>query len=347
MIRAEPLRSLGEPVHQPLPRATLRQVRARIPKSRPNDPIVDIRAIQFNYIFEVTYGAVSIQLPQSSDTGFHTETPIVIVAVALGLARGWRAGADEAHFAFEHVPELRQFVEMRTAHEAAAGNNSRIIIEFKDRSLHLVAPEQCRETLLRVNAHGAKLVKHESPAVLAEPRLSKQNRSGRMAPQPKRMQRVHEAAYHQSRERPGNVESSLRQQGKEILRNGFEGNEVKSVSGVFDQIITYFGRRQHYHHPEHQPASRTCRRQPFEPPHVRGYSDYLVDYITSQDLRPFIGPEIRRFCICGLTGDLRGNFDAPVGMRSEKAEIGFGLALIGNEQYSPSFVFAHAPGLQT
>jgi hypothetical protein len=40
-----------------------------------------------------------------------------------------------------------------------------------------------------------------------------------------------------------------------------------------------------------------------------------------------------------LKGYVRGNFDAPVGMRLEKAEIGFGLALIGNEQYSPSFVF--------
>src|SRR5260370_9424192 len=140
-----------------------------------------------------------MQLPHSSDTGFHTETPIVIVAVALGLARSWRAGADEAHFAFEHVPELRQFVEMRTAQEAAAGNNSRIIIEFKDRSLHLVAPEQCRETLLRVNAHGPKLVKHASPAFLAELRLSKQNRPRRVAAQPNRMQPAHEAAYHQSR----------------------------------------------------------------------------------------------------------------------------------------------------
>src|SRR6266849_2195095 len=176
--------------------------------------MVDIRAIEFHYIFEVAYGAVSIQLPQPGDTGFHTETPVVIVAVERSLARSWRAGADEAHFAFEHVPELRQFVKMRAAHEAAAGNNSRIIIEFKDRSLHLVAPEQCRETLLRINAHGAKLVKHESPAVLAEPRLAKQNRPRRMAAQPERMQRVHEAAYHQSRERPGNVETALRQQGK-------------------------------------------------------------------------------------------------------------------------------------
>src|SRR5579864_6211664 len=168
-----------------------------------------------------------------------------------------------------------------------------------------------------------------------------------MAQQPKRMQRVHKAADDQSGERPGNVEATLRQQRKEILRNGFEGDEVKSVPGVFDQIITYFGRRQLYHHPEHQPTSRTCRRPPSQPPHLPRDSDYLVDYITSQDLRPFITREIRRVSICRLTDDLPGNFDAPVGMRLEKTEIGFGLALIANEQHSPSLVFVRTPGLQT
>ena len=44
-----------------------------------------------------------------------------------------RARADQAHVAFEHVPQLRQFVERELAQHAADGGDARIGFRFEHR----------------------------------------------------------------------------------------------------------------------------------------------------------------------------------------------------------------------
>ena len=57
----------------------------------------------------------------------------------LDLIEGQGSRADEAHVAFDHIEELRQFVDAEFAKPFAERKNARVTIEFEDGTAHFVA----------------------------------------------------------------------------------------------------------------------------------------------------------------------------------------------------------------
>ena len=65
---------------------------------------------------------------RARDAGLHGEDRVVRVGLELDEAWILRARADEAHLALEHVPELRQLVELRRGEEAAEAREALVLV---------------------------------------------------------------------------------------------------------------------------------------------------------------------------------------------------------------------------
>src|SRR5664280_64160 len=81
----------------------------------------------------------------------------------------FRTGSDQAHFAAEHVPKLRQFVEIPPPHERSEAQQTRIA--GLGAQLFIVPPSRFRR-------HAAQLVKGEGSMPGAHPGLAEEDRTG-------------------------------------------------------------------------------------------------------------------------------------------------------------------------
>ena len=61
----------------------------------------------------------AVDLRQTGDARLQVVAAVVLRRVLLDQLRDLRAGADDAHVAHQHVPEVRQFVEASRAEKAA------------------------------------------------------------------------------------------------------------------------------------------------------------------------------------------------------------------------------------
>jgi len=66
------------------------------------------------------------QAGQVGNAGFAVQDLALFRGVVLDIARHLRAGADKAHFAGQDVPQLRQFIELGFAQDAAQARDARV-----------------------------------------------------------------------------------------------------------------------------------------------------------------------------------------------------------------------------
>src|SRR5579872_268415 len=90
----------------------------------------------------------------------------------------------QTHIAQQHIPELRKLIEMRAAHEISPRDDARIVLDLKQRSVHLVERHQVRKFLFSIWTHGAELIHGKETSIASHPLLTKENRPGRDDPQP-------------------------------------------------------------------------------------------------------------------------------------------------------------------
>src|SRR5205085_11770557 len=102
------------------------------------------------------------------DAGTHREHFAIIVGKHLNITRNFRPRTDEAHVPAQHVPKLRQLVELRLAEEMPNPRNPRIS-----------AGSYLRPALRRVDDHCAKFANPKRLEVSSDSLLTKQNRSRR------------------------------------------------------------------------------------------------------------------------------------------------------------------------
>ena len=92
------------------------------------------------------------------------------------LGKG-RPGSHDGHIANENVDELRQLVDAELANHTANAGDARVVGDLEDRAVLLVEVLELSKPLLRVRAHGAKLVHVEGLSVAAHALLRKEDRS--------------------------------------------------------------------------------------------------------------------------------------------------------------------------
>src|SRR5947209_2100144 len=104
----------------------------------PKTPVLDVIEVQFHASSEgrVTPGGY---LPSSGQAGGYIQPAQVFELIAVVIVEGVRPGADQAHVADQHVPELWQLVETIASKPFPDGRDSRVIRDFEHRALPFIA----------------------------------------------------------------------------------------------------------------------------------------------------------------------------------------------------------------
>src|SRR5574340_1037258 len=140
-------------------------------------PMLDVFQVQLHPFFE-RQGTPSIDLPKTGQAGPDAESPAVpICAEFLEITNGERAGSDQTHIPFEHVDELRQFVEAGLSEEPSDGRDPRVMRYFKGRSLHLIQMLKFGLLKLCVRDHGPKLQAPKAPLIESRSFLNEEDRA--------------------------------------------------------------------------------------------------------------------------------------------------------------------------
>src|SRR5690606_9923447 len=118
-------------------------------------------------------------LPQAGDSRSHGEIMPNGTSILEDLFLDDRPGADQAHLALQHVPQLRQLVEARPAQQAADASDARVVLELMVKrplcSQRRVALEQLLELSLGIRNHRAELVAREALAALPDARVTEEH----------------------------------------------------------------------------------------------------------------------------------------------------------------------------
>src|SRR5689334_8516490 len=99
--------------------------------------MVDILKVQFHPASEVER-ATTLECPQASQTGFHSEPTPLPRLIFFHLLRERWPRPDERHIALQDVKELRQLVEAEFAHHPADRRTTRVVFHLEDGSIHFV-----------------------------------------------------------------------------------------------------------------------------------------------------------------------------------------------------------------
>src|SRR5207302_757653 len=99
---------------------------------QPDGPLLDVLPVEANNLFEIDDGAPSAYLPESRETRFCAEPPIVMNLVILHVGLEERAWSHERHLAPEHVEELRQLVETPAPQHPSGSRYARIVRNLEE-----------------------------------------------------------------------------------------------------------------------------------------------------------------------------------------------------------------------
>jgi len=229
-----------------------------------NIPRVHILAIQCHALVVVQIVAAA-DLPQAGQAGGHAQVVFAGGAVVLvEFVAHDGAGADDAHLALHHVPELGQFVEAGLADEATDAGDAGVVLE-----LEVAVPfgagvgvffEQFLEHLLGVGHHGAELVALELAAVAAQALVAVDDLlAGGQAHQHGHRQHDH-AEQDQYHGDAGEVEGALEQVFQRIQANVVGRPHVASdgLGHVDGGVKVGVGQGSHFGHHEKMRCVRRC-----------------------------------------------------------------------------------------
>ena len=151
------------------------------PDIGPEGPVVDVIQIEANNLVEIVDGVAAADLPKAGDPRLDADAAAVPVLVLFDFRRRRWAGADQAHLAPEHIPELGQFVETRLAQEMPDRDDAGIVLDLENGPLHLILVHQLLLARLGVDIHGTEFPAFEDATVHADPVLAEKNRAGIVA----------------------------------------------------------------------------------------------------------------------------------------------------------------------
>ena len=122
-------------------------------------------------------GVARLDLPESGDTGLDPVAQEESVGEVRHLVLECRTGADQAHLAAQHVPQLGQLVEAGGVHEPPEAGEARIVAHLEQRPGAFVLGHDFGQAGLGVDHHGAQLEHGEGLAVEPDSGLAEDGRA--------------------------------------------------------------------------------------------------------------------------------------------------------------------------
>ena len=153
----------------------------------PDVPVADVPGVHLD-AFVVGRIAAAAGLPHAGDAGADHVEVFDVRAVFGDFGLDDRPRADEAHFPFEDVEELGQFVEAGLAQEGAALGDARVVLQFEFCFPFFaglrIACEEFLQFHVGIDAHAAEFVAVEFFAVPADAAVFEDDRSRRILVDP-------------------------------------------------------------------------------------------------------------------------------------------------------------------
>ena len=97
---------------------------------QPDAPVMDIPAVHLDS-FGIVYIASAAGLPHAGDAGEDRVVLLDISPIPRDFLLYDRPGSHEAHFPFQHVPELGQLIEAGLSKEGAALGDAGIVLQLE------------------------------------------------------------------------------------------------------------------------------------------------------------------------------------------------------------------------
>ncbi len=140
----------------------------------PKAPVADVPGVEVQAAVEADVAAAA-DLPEAGDAGGRHADDGQIPANLLFLARQVRARADKAHLPFQHVEDLRQFIEAVFTDEFADMRDARIVaaefLELLPLLLGLgVFTEEVEQDAVGIHVHRTEFIAFERLAAIADAR---------------------------------------------------------------------------------------------------------------------------------------------------------------------------------
>src|SRR5262245_49529985 len=137
-------------------------------------PVLDVVQVVFDALLEGGVAAPAVHLRPAGDAGLHLVPQHVLrdpVLELLDEERTLRTGADDRHVAAEHVPELRQLVDVVAPQPAADRRGARVVVSRPDGAARV----------LGIHWHRPELIDSKGLTVQAHADLRVERRAGRAA----------------------------------------------------------------------------------------------------------------------------------------------------------------------
>src|SRR5439155_15275195 len=110
---------------------------------KPQRPVVDVFQIQPHPICEIMHIVAAADLPETSQPRLDAQAPTMRQVVeSSDFIDRQRPRAHQAHFAADHIHQLRKFVDAVFADKPADGRDARIVAQLEHRRGHLVEHSQ-------------------------------------------------------------------------------------------------------------------------------------------------------------------------------------------------------------
>ena len=162
-----------------------------------------------------------------------------IVAINLRFLHG--TGADQAHFAAQHIDQLRQFIKAGRAQEAPNRRDARVILQlaggFPFSARRGIVREQRFKTRLRISHHGPELEAAEQLAAAPHALMREEGRAT-IGAHHQRHDEEKGGEQHQPNTSTNNIKRALRY-GEKRLAVAFQTNGLGR--GLLDGLYGYAG----------------------------------------------------------------------------------------------------------
>src|SRR5579863_4536400 len=181
------------------------------PQILPQTPRPDVFPVQVHPALERGI-TTRHHLPQPGNSGHYIQPCQVFDLVSRKVVQRMRTRADQAHLSFQHVPQLRQFVQAVPSQDPSQTRDPGIAGDLEAWPRLLVLPPQTQFQLVRVAHHGAELVATKGPALISGARRGIKHPSFRIQLDHPRDQAQQGTQHHQPNSSSHRVHQPLHEQ---------------------------------------------------------------------------------------------------------------------------------------
>ena len=155
-------------------------------------PVRNITAIKCYHLFKIRNLTAPTYLPHPGDPRFDCQAASMVQLIFHPLIFCRWSCTYQRHIPFEYIPELWKLIDgpvadlisnplfYRSVRQTPAADDARVKIQFKHHSVrYTVFCGKCCFVLLRIQIHTAEFIARKFLAILSDPGLSEEDRTGR------------------------------------------------------------------------------------------------------------------------------------------------------------------------